>query len=213
MSPETTEQEAPYAYRNAVLGLIHRYREGALPDPITPSALKLFGISPNNAHWLLGALGFLGLIDDAGRSTGYFERLETGQRRGISGRAGGRAPRRIPSGLRGGRPRATTRPPSIEPSSAIRRRTGKDWMEKVLGFSAEIIKRPRRWVRVPEGQEPPPYPKGFIVLPRRWVVERSFSWTGQNRRMSKDHERVPETGEALLCVAMSRLMVRRLARL
>jgi hypothetical protein len=81
-------------------------------------------------------------------------------------------------------------------------------MEKVLGFSAEIIKRPRRWVRVPEGQEPPPYPKGFIVLPRRWVVERSFSWTGQNRRMSKDHERVPETGEALLYVAMSRLMVR-----
>ena len=76
MSPETTEQEAPYAYPNAVLGLIHRYREGALPDPITPSALKPFGISPNNAHRLLGALGFLGLIDDAGRSTGYyFERL------------------------------------------------------------------------------------------------------------------------------------------
>ena len=47
MSPETTEQEAPYAYPNAVLGLIHRYREGALPDPITPSALKPFGISPN----------------------------------------------------------------------------------------------------------------------------------------------------------------------
>jgi hypothetical protein len=57
MSPETTEQEAPYAYPNAVLGLIHRYREGALPDPITPSALKPFGISPNNAHRLLGALG------------------------------------------------------------------------------------------------------------------------------------------------------------
>ena len=75
MSPETTEQEAPYAYPNAVLGLIPRYREGALPDPITPSALKPFGISPNNAHRLLGALGFLGLIDDAGRSTGYFERL------------------------------------------------------------------------------------------------------------------------------------------
>ncbi len=58
-----------------MLGLIPRYREGALPDPITPSALKPFGISPNNAHRLLGALGFLGLIDDAGRPTGYFERL------------------------------------------------------------------------------------------------------------------------------------------
>ena len=50
-------------------------------------------------------------------------------------------------------------------------------------------------------------------MPRRWVVERSFSWTGQNRRMSKDHERAPETGEALLYVAMSRSMVRRLAHL
>ncbi len=90
---------------------------------------------------------------------------------------------------------------------------GKDWVEKALGLTAEIVKRPRRWVRVPIDQEPPPYPKGFIVLPRRWVVERSFSWTGQNRRMSKDYERVPESGESFLYVAMSRLMVRRLARL
>jgi putative transposase len=85
-------------------------------------------------------------------------------------------------------------------------------MEKVLGFSAEIIKRPRRWVGVPEGQEPPPYPKGFIVLPRRWVVERTFSWLGQNRRMSKDYERLIETSEAFVYVAMTRVMVRRLAR-
>ena len=64
---------------------------------------------------------------------------------------------------------------------------------------------------MPAGEEPPPYPtKGFIVLPRRWVVERSFSWTDQNRRMSKDYERVPETGEAFMYVAMTRLMVRRL---
>ncbi len=90
---------------------------------------------------------------------------------------------------------------------------GADWVEKVLGWSAEIVKRPSRWVWVPEGVEPPPYPKGFIVLPRRWVVERSFSWTGQNRRLSKDYERVPETVEALMYVAMTRLMVRRLARL
>jgi putative transposase len=85
-------------------------------------------------------------------------------------------------------------------------------VEKVLGFSAEIVKRPRRWVKISEGQEPRPYPKDFIVLPRRWLVKRNFSWTGQNRRMSKNHERVPETGETLLYVAMSRLMVRRLAR-
>jgi len=89
---------------------------------------------------------------------------------------------------------------------------GADWVEKALGWSAEIVKRPSRWVWVPEGVDPPPYPQGFIVLPRRWVVERSFSWTGQNRRMSKDYERVPETGEAFMYVAMTRLMVRRLAR-
>lgn len=89
---------------------------------------------------------------------------------------------------------------------------GKDWVEKVLGWTAKLVKRPRRWVRVPEGEEPPPYPKGFIVLPRRWVVERSFAWMGQNRRMSKDYERVPETSEAFMYVAMTRLMTRRLAR-
>src|SRR5215212_8272516 len=49
-------------------------------------------------------------------------------------------------------------------------------------------------------------------LPRRWVVERTFSWLGQNRRMSKDYERLPESGEAFVYVAMSRLMARRLAR-
>lgn len=75
MSLDTTEQEAPYAYPKAVLGLIYRYREGALPDPITPSALRPFGIPPNNAPRLLKALDFLGLIDDAGRPTGSFERV------------------------------------------------------------------------------------------------------------------------------------------
>ncbi len=67
-------------------------------------------------------------------------------------------------------------------------------------------------MRVAEGEEPPPYPKGFIVLPRRWVVERTFSWIGENRRMSKDYERLPESGEAFIYVAMTRLMARRLAR-
>ena len=91
---------------------------------------------------------------------------------------------------------------------------GKDWVEKTLwvGSAQKIVKRSRRWVRVPRDEEPPPYPVGFIVLPRRWVVERSFSWLGQNRRMSKDYERLPESSEAFIYVAMTRLMVRRLAR-
>ena len=46
----------------------------------------------------------------------------------------------------------------------------------------------------------------------RWVVERTLAWLAQNRRMSKDYERLPESGEAFIYVAMSRLMVRRLAR-
>jgi putative transposase len=88
---------------------------------------------------------------------------------------------------------------------------GKDWVEKVLGLSAEVVRPPRRWVWVPADREPPPRP-AFTVLPRRWVVERTFSWLGQNRRMSKDYERLPESSEAFIYAAMSRLMARRLAR-
>jgi putative transposase len=60
-------------------------------------------------------------------------------------------------------------------------------------------------VERPEGQ------RGFQVLPRRWVVERTFGWLCQSRRLSKDYERLAETGEALIYLAMMRLMLRRLA--
>jgi len=52
-------------------------------------------------------------------------------------------------------------------------------------------------------------PRGFLVLPRRWVVERTFAWLGLSRRFSKDYERLPETAEAMIYWAMSRLMLRR----
>ena len=55
-------------------------------------------------------------------------------------------------------------------------------------------------------------PRGFQVLPRRWVVERTFAWLGLSRRFSKDYERLPETAEAMIYGAMSRLMLRRLVR-
>jgi putative transposase len=54
--------------------------------------------------------------------------------------------------------------------------------------------------------------RGFELLPRRWVVERTFSWLSQNRPMSKDYERLRATSEAFIYAAMARLIVRRLAR-
>ncbi len=53
--------------------------------------------------------------------------------------------------------------------------------------------------------------KGFVVLPRRWVVERTFAWLTQCRRLALDYERLPKSSEALIYIAMTRLMVRRLA--
>ena len=104
---------------------------------------------------------------------------------------------------------------------------GAGWVERTLGWSAEIVRHPPkpapeevmvRWMREwakegvkldPKKLLPPEGPRPF--LPRRWVVERTFSWLSQNRRMSKDYERLPESGEAFIYAAMSRLMARRLA--
>ena len=55
-------------------------------------------------------------------------------------------------------------------------------------------------------------PKGYLVLPRRWVVERRLAWIDQQRRMSKDYERLCASGEAFVYAAMIRLMTRRLVR-
>ena len=104
---------------------------------------------------------------------------------------------------------------------------GRGWVQKALGWSVELVERRRKpapeevlklwaeeWSKegVAVNWEELLPPRGFQVLPKRWVVERTFSWIDQNRRMSKDYERLPETSEAFIYVAMSRLMVRRLAR-
>jgi len=54
-----------------------------------------------------------------------------------------------------------------------------------------------------------PGTKGFVVLPRRWVVERTFGWLGRWRRLSKDYEHLPEVSEAMVTLAMIRLMIHR----
>jgi putative transposase len=51
---------------------------------------------------------------------------------------------------------------------------------------------------------------GFVVQPRRWVVERTLGWLGRWRRLSKDYEALPEVSEAMVTVAMIRLMLHRL---
>jgi putative transposase len=53
--------------------------------------------------------------------------------------------------------------------------------------------------------------RGFVVQPRRWVVERSLGWLGRWRRLSKDYEELPEVSEAMVTLAMIRLMLHRLA--
>ncbi len=53
---------------------------------------------------------------------------------------------------------------------------------------------------------------GFVVLPKRWIVERTFAWLGRSRRLSKDYEALCETVEAWILIAMIYLMTKRLAR-
>jgi putative transposase len=83
------------------------------------------------------------------------------------------------------------------------------WIKQTVKWTIEVVQRPSRWRWYPPGVEPVPLP-AFTVLPRRWVVERTFGWLGLNRRLSKDYERVPETSEAWIYLGMSRLMLRRL---
>ena len=52
--------------------------------------------------------------------------------------------------------------------------------------------------------------KGFVLLPKRWVVERTFGWFGKYRRLSKDYEYLTASSEAMIYVAMIHLMVRRI---
>ena len=54
--------------------------------------------------------------------------------------------------------------------------------------------------------------KGFQVLPKRWVIERTFAWISRYRRLARDYERLVATSETFIYIAMIRLGLRRLAR-
>lgn len=68
----------------------------------------------------------------------------------------------------------------------------------------------RRRITMP-GVEPAPIDRSFKVIPRRWVVERTYGWLGRYRRLSKDYEFLPETSEASIYTTSLRTLLRRLA--
>lgn len=73
------------------------------------------------------------------------------------------------------------------------------WVIAFAGWILQIVKRS-------DDQ------KGFVVLPKRWVVERTFAWLSRYRRLSKDYEFLPESSEAMIQLAMIHIMLRRLAQ-
>lgn len=83
--------------------------------------------------------------------------------------------------------------------SAYARNALPEWVKRTCGWILETVLRP---VGV----------KGFVVLPKRWIIERTFAWLGRYRRHSKDYERNPASSEALIYVSMIHLMTRRLAK-
>jgi putative transposase len=73
------------------------------------------------------------------------------------------------------------------------------WANDTFRWTLEIVKRSDDL-------------SGFVVLPKRWIVERTFGWLGRYRRLSKDYEGRTENSEAMILIAMINLMSRRLAR-
>ena len=87
-------------------------------------------------------------------------------------------------------------------------RLKKIWVDSRYKSIVEWVSTHCHWVL--EVVEKPKDQKGFQVLPRRWVVERTFAWLGRSRRLSKDYERLPETSESFIYLAMVHLMLKRL---
>jgi putative transposase len=74
-----------------------------------------------------------------------------------------------------------------------------DYAWRRWGWLGEVVRRIRKQ-------------KGFVVLPKRWIVERTFGWLNRSRRLSKDYERTIASSEGFIKLAMIRLMIRRLRK-
>ena len=72
-----------------------------------------------------------------------------------------------------------------------------DWASEYTSLTIEVIEKPAEQ-------------KGFAVIPKRWVVERSIAWCGRNRRASKEYERNPESSEAFIYLGSISLLLNRL---
>lgn len=83
--------------------------------------------------------------------------------------------------------------------SAYNRNGLPDWVHKTFGWTLQTILRP---VGI----------KGFVVLPKRWIVERTFAWLMRYRRHSRDYEKTTASAEAMTYIAMVNLMSKRLAK-
>jgi putative transposase len=70
-----------------------------------------------------------------------------------------------------------------------------DWAKSLGRWTLQIVKRSEA---------------GFAVLPKRWIVERTFAWLGKYRRLSKDYETLTESSESMIRIAMINLMLHRL---
>ena len=95
--------------------------------------------------------------------------------------------------------RGSTRLKKIWADAAYRGKELADWCKAEGDWELEVVERT-------------PGVRGFSVLPKRWIVERTFGWLSRNRRKSKDYERKVQTSETLIEVAMIRLLVARLGR-
>ena len=74
-----------------------------------------------------------------------------------------------------------------------------DWVKRTFGWMLQTVLRP---VGI----------KGFVVLPKRWIVERTFAWINKYRRNSKDYERNPESSKAMIYIAMTARMLKMLEK-